>query len=79
MGQKRQPALIDMRSNYIYLILLLAGMIFSCQRPELSDTDILLRPEGGAAEEVTLTFSTLLPSGPSTKAMGDAPVVGGDI
>lgn len=61
------------------MILLMVGVLFSCQRPELSDTDILLRPEGGAAEEVTLTFSTLLPSGPSTKAMGDAPVVGGDI
>lgn len=61
------------------MILLMVGVLFSCQRPELSDTDILLRPEGGAAEEVTLTFSTLLPSSPSTKAMGDAPVVGGDI
>lgn len=61
------------------MILLMVGVLFSCQRPELSDTDILLRPEEGAAEEVTLTFSTLLPSGPSTKAMGDAPVVDEDI
>ena len=70
-----------MRSNYIYVILLMVGMIFSCQRPELSDPDALLRPENGNAETVTLTFSALLPSSPATKAMGDKPFVGqgGDI
>lgn len=68
-----------MKSKYIYMILLMAGMLFSCQRPELSDPDVVLRPEEGMTEEVTLTFSALLPSSPTTKAMGDTPVVGEDI
>lgn len=57
----------------------MVGVLFSCQRPELSDPDVVLRPEEGTSEEVTLTFSALLPSSPSTKAMGDTPVVGEDI
>lgn len=57
----------------------MVGVLFSCQRPELSDPDVVLRPEEGMTEEVTLTFSALLPSSPSTKAMGDTPVVGEDI
>lgn len=68
-----------MKSKYIYMILLMVGVLFSCQRPELSDPDVVLRPEEGMTEEVTLTFSALLPSSPSTKAMGDTPVVGEDI
>lgn len=68
-----------MRTNYIYMILLMVGMLFSCQRPELSDSDTSPRPEGGNGEEVTLTFSALLPSSPSTKAMGDEPSFGEDI
>lgn len=61
------------------MILLMVGMLFSCQRPELSDSDTSPRPEGGNGEEVTLTFSALLPSSPSTKAMGDEPSFGEDI
>lgn len=68
-----------MRTNYIYMILLMVGMLFSCQRPELSDSGTSPRPEGGNGEEVTLTFSALLPSSPSTKAMGDEPSFGEDI
>lgn len=64
--------LIDMRNMIKYLILVLVGLVFSCQRAELLETEIN-RPGMSGYDEVTFTFSALLPEPPGTKAMGDSP------
>lgn len=61
-----------MRKNIIYILLALAGMMFSCQKVELIE-DQVKNPGEGVYGEAKISFSALLPSAPETKAMGDTP------
>ncbi len=58
------------------MILAALGLLFSCQRPELLEEEIDRTPDSGVTGESTIRFSTLIPSSPDTKAMGDAPLNG---
>lgn len=58
------------------MILAALGLLFSCQRPELPEEEIDRTPDSGVTGESTIRFSTLIPSSPDTKAMGDAPLNG---
>ena len=60
-----------MRRNYIYMILAMAAMLFSCQKPELTEPD--LKPGEVVSGEVKVSFTAMLPSAPQTKAMGEDP------
>ena len=60
------------------MILAALGLIFSCQRVVLPEEKPVDSSGDKVFGEATITFSTLLPSGPQTKAMGDAPFGEGD-
>ena len=62
-----------MRRNYIYMILAMAAMLFSCQKSELTGPDSDLKPDNGVSGEVKVSFTAMLPSAPQTKAMGEDP------
>lgn len=62
-----------MRRNYIYMILAMAAMLFSCQKPELTEPDTDLKPGEVVSGEVKVSFTAMLPSAPQTKAMGEDP------
>ena len=49
------------------------GMIFSCQRVELPEEEVVESSDSKVFGEATIRFGTLLPSSPQTKAFGDAP------
>lgn len=62
-----------MRKNIIYTLLAMVGLLFSCQKPELTGPEG--RPEQGTdiGDEATVSFSAILPAAPDTKAMGSNP------
>ena len=53
------------------MILAMAAMLFSCQKPELTEPD--LKPGEVVSGEVKVSFTAMLPSAPHTKAMGEDP------
>lgn len=53
------------------MILAMAAMLFSCQKPELTEPD--LKPGEVVSGEVKVSFTAMLPSAPQTKAMGEDP------
>lgn len=55
------------------MILAMAAMLFSCQKPELTEPDTDLKPGEGVSGEVKVSFTAMLPSAPQTKAMGEDP------
>lgn len=55
------------------MILAMAAMLFSCQKPELTEPDADLKPGEGVSGEVKVSFTAMLPSAPQTKAMGEDP------
>ena len=55
------------------MILAMAAMLFSCQKPELTGPDADLKPDNGVSGEVKVSFTAMLPSAPQTKAMGEDP------
>ena len=63
-----------MLRNYIYILLAALGLVFSCQRVELPEEDVVTSPEEGVFGKATISFSAMLPSIPQTKAMGDDPL-----
>ena len=65
--------MFDMRKKYIYMILAMAAMLFSCQKPELTEPDTDLKPGEVVSGEVKVSFTAMLPSAPQTKAMGEDP------
>jgi hypothetical protein len=62
-----------MRKKYIYMILAVMGMMFSCQRIDMPEDNPGLEPGGEINGEVTITFSAQIPIPVQTKAMGDDP------
>ena len=60
-----------MRNTIIYIVL--ATMLFSCQKPELTEPDTDLKPGEVVSGEVKVSFTAMLPSAPQTKAMGEDP------
>ena len=65
--------MFDMRKKYIYMILAMAAMLFSCQKPELTEPDTDLKPGEVVSGEVKVSFTAMMPSAPQTKAMGEDP------
>lgn len=55
------------------MILAMAAMLFSCQKPELTEPDTDLKPDEVVSGEVKVSFTAMLPSAPQTKAMGEDP------
>ena len=55
------------------MILAMAAMLFSCQKPELTEPDTDLKPGEVVSGEVKVSFTAMLPSAPQTKAMGEDP------
>ena len=64
---------LDMRKIIIYIFLAVTAMLFSCQKPELTDLEI--KPVQGTevGNEATISFSALVPGDPDTKAMTETP------
>ena len=62
-----------MRRLYTYILLGIAGLLFSCQKPELIEQETNTTPGDGVFGEATVSFSALIPTTPATKAMGDEP------
>ena len=62
-----------MRKIIIYIFLGVTAMLFSCQKPELTDLEI--KPVQGTevGNEATISFSALVPGDPDTKAMTETP------
>lgn len=60
------------------MLLAVLGTVFSCQRVELPEEKPAESSGDKVFGEATITFSTLLPSSPQTKAMGDDPFGEGD-
>ena len=62
-----------MKRNYIYMLIAMLALVFSCQKPELVedefDADISIDSNDEAIGKVPITFSAVLPSSPETKAM----------
>ena len=56
------------------MLLAALGLVFSCQRVELPEEDVVTSPEEGVFGKATISFSAMLPSIPQTKAMGDTPL-----
>ena len=56
------------------MLLAALGLVFSCQRVELPEEDVVTSPEEGVFGKATISFSAMLPSIPQTKAMGDDPL-----
>ena len=55
------------------MILAMAAMLFSCQKPELTEPDTDLKPGEVVSGDVKVSFTAMLPSAPQTKAMGEDP------
>ena len=55
------------------MILAMAAMLFSCQKPELTEPDTDLKPGEVVSGEVKVSFTAMMPSAPQTKAMGEDP------
>ena len=64
---------LDMRKNIIYIILAATAMLFSCQKPELTEQEV--QPVQGVevGNEATISFTALVPGNPDTKAMTETP------
>lgn len=63
-----------MRINSIYTFITLLALAFSCQKPEVVEVaPPTQNAEFRVGEEVTISFSALLPTEVETKAMGDDP------
>ena len=64
---------VDMRKNIIYILLAASAMLFSCQKPELTEQE--LQPVQGmeVGNEATISFTALVPGNPDTKAMTETP------
>ena len=64
---------LDMRKNIIYIILAATAMLFSCQKPELTEQE--MQPVQGmeVGNEATISFTALVPGNPDTKAMTETP------
>ena len=60
-----------MRNTIIYIVL--ATMLFSCQKPELTDLEIKPVQGSEVGNEATISFSALIPGDPETKAMTENP------
>lgn len=61
-----------MRTKFIYILLLAAGLMFSCQKSEMSEPE---QPVQGmeVGNEATISFSAIIPGNPETKAMTQNP------
>lgn len=53
-------------------------MMFSCQRVELPEDEVMPSPEENVFGKATVSFSAMLPANPQTKLMGDEPL-GGEV
>ena len=64
---------VDMRKNIIYILLAASAMLFSCQKPELTEQE--LQPVQGmeVGNEATISFTAIVPGNPDTKAMTETP------
>ena len=64
---------LDMRKNIIYILLAATAMLFSCQKPELTEQE--MQPAQGVevGNEATISFTALVPGNPDTKAMTETP------
>ena len=62
-----------MRKNIIYILLAATAMLFSCQKPELTEQE--MQPAQGVevGNEATISFTALVPGNPDTKAMTETP------
>ena len=61
---------ISMKKILLYTILVCTGLLFACQKSEVANPD---PNKENIGKEVTISFSAILPSDPTTKAMGDDP------
>ena len=61
-----------MRTKFIYILLLVAGFLFSCQKSEFAERE---KPVQGmeVGNEATISFSAIVPGNPETKAMSETP------
>ena len=64
---------LDMRKNIIYILLAATTMLFSCQKPELTEQEV--QPVQGVevGNEATISFTALVPGNPDTKTMTETP------
>lgn len=62
-----------MKRNYIYMLMALLALVFSCQKPELVEDESGADANTGemVTGKVPITFSAMLPSTPGTKAIND--------
>ena len=62
-----------MKIKFIYIILVIAAMLLSCQKPELTEQE--RQPVQGmeVGNEATISFTALVPGNPDTKAMTETP------
>ena len=62
-----------MKTKFIYIILAATAMLFSCQKPELTEQEV--QPVQGVevGNEATISFTALVPGNPDTKAMTETP------
>ena len=62
-----------MKTKFIYIILAIAAMLLSCQKPELTEQE--RQPVQGmeVGNEATISFTALVPGNPDTKAMTETP------
>ena len=62
-----------MKTKFIYIILAVAAMLFSCQKPELTEQE--RQPVQGmdVGNEATISFTAIVPGNPDTKAMTETP------
>ena len=62
-----------MKTKFIYIILAATAMLFSCQKPELTEQE--MQPVQGVevGNEATISFTALVPGNPDTKAMTETP------
>ena len=62
-----------MKTKFIYIILVIAAMLLSCQKPELTEQE--RQPVQGmeVGNEATISFTALVPGNPDTKAMTETP------
>ena len=62
-----------MKTKFIYIILAATAMLFSCQKPELTEQE--MQPVQGVevGNEAAISFTALVPGNPDTKAMTETP------
>ena len=62
-----------MRKNIIYIFLAVIGILFSCQKQEMSEHNVQRDQGVEVGNEATITFSAIVPGNPETKSMTENP------